>query len=69
MFWSGISNLEQTDHPVIQNDRSKLKVIKFICKYYQNNPRGRLSNERISNYESIIYWKVAREQKLVKLQD
>ena len=30
---------------------------------HQKNSRGELSNERMSNYGWIIYWKVARKQK------
>ena len=63
--------LEQTDHLLNHNDRSTFKVkSKFIVetlKYPQNNRKGRLSNDNISNYGSIMYWKVTRDKKMVKL--
>ena len=50
------------------NKRSKFKVnFKFIVetlKYPQKIRRGRLFDERISNYGSITYWKITRAQKL-----
>jgi hypothetical protein len=65
-FWPGLATTWSTS-----NDRSKFKVkLKFIVetwKYSQRNRKSRLSSESISNYGSIMYWKVAREQKLVKI--
>ena len=44
------------------NNRSKFKVIVLNWAYHQKNCQGRFSHERISNYWSIMYWTVAREQ-------
>ena len=59
------------NHPVNHNDRSKLKVnlkvIEFVWKTHQNDPRNQLSDDGIINHVLIMYSKGAKEQNTFSL--
>ena len=46
--------------------QGQFQVHQETWEYPKNNRNGRLSIESISNYWSIMYWKVTRKQKMVK---